>query len=46
MNSRGRDKGIRDKGWDDKRDGKSKVQLFIYTSNASFMDNFVNRKSL
>ena len=46
MNSRGKDKGIRDKGQDDRRDSRSKVQLFIYASNALFADNSVNRKSL
>jgi hypothetical protein len=45
-NSRGRDKGIYDKGQNNRKDNKSKVQSFIYTSNASFMDNSVNRKSL
>jgi len=29
MNGRGRDKGIRDKGQDDGRDGRGKAQLFI-----------------
>ena len=43
-NGRGRDKGIRNKGQDD-GDGRSKAQLFIYASNASFTDNSVNRKS-
>jgi len=46
MNGRGRDKGIRDKGRDDGRDGRGKAQLFIYASDASFIDNSVNRKSL
>ena len=50
MNSRGRDKGIRDKGQDngrdDSRDGISKAQSFIYASDALFTDNSVNRKSL
>jgi hypothetical protein len=46
INGRGRDKGIRDKGRDDGRDGRSKAQLFIYTSDALFIDNSVNRKSL
>ena len=50
INGRGRDKGIRDKGQDNgrdnSRDGRSKAQLFIYTSNASFIDNSINRKSL
>jgi hypothetical protein len=46
MNSRGRDKGIHNKGQDNRRDGKGEVQSFIYTSDASFIDNSVNRKSL
>ena len=46
MNGRGRDKGIRDKGRDDRRDGRGKAQLFIYASDALFTDNTVNRKSL
>ena len=46
MNSRGRDKGIRDKGQDDGRDGRGKAQLFIYTSDILFIDNSINRKSL
>ena len=46
MNSRGRDKGIRDKGQDNRRDGRSKAQLFICASDALFADNSVNRKSL
>jgi hypothetical protein len=46
INSRGRDKGIRDKGRDNERDGRSKAQSFIYTNNASLVDNSVNRKSL
>ena len=45
INSRGRDKGIRDKGWDDGRDSRSKAQLFIYTSDVLFADNSVDRKS-
>ena len=49
INGRGRDKGIRDKGQDngrdDSRDGRSKAQSFIYTSDALFADNSVNRKS-
>jgi hypothetical protein len=45
MNGRGRDKGIRDKGRDDGRDGRSKAQSFIYASDALFTDNSVNRKS-
>jgi len=46
INSRGKDKGIRDKGQDNRRDGRGKAQLFIYTSDALFVDNSVNRKSL
>jgi len=44
INSREKDKGIRDQGRDN-RDGRSKAQLFIYTSDALFTDNSVNRKS-
>ena len=46
MNGKGRDKGISNKGQDDGRDGRGKAQLFICTSNALFIDNSVNRKSL
>ena len=46
MNGRGRDKGIHNKGWDNRRDSRSKMQSFICASNASFTDNFVNKKSL
>jgi len=46
MNSRGRDKGIRDKGRDDGGDGRSKAQSFICASDALFANNSVNRKSL
>ena len=46
MNGRGKDKGIRDKGRDDGRDGRGKAQLFICASNALFADNSVNRKEL
>jgi hypothetical protein len=45
-NSRKRDKGIYNKGQDNKRDSKSEVQSFIYTSNASFINNSVDRRSL
>ena len=45
MNSRGRDKGIRDKGRDDGGDGRSKAQSFICASDASFADNSVDKKS-
>jgi hypothetical protein len=46
INSRERDKRIHDKGWDNRKDSKSEVQLFIYISDASFINNFINRKSL
>jgi len=46
MNGRERDKGIYNKGRDDGRDGRGKVQLFIYASDVLFADNSVNRKSL
>jgi hypothetical protein len=46
MNGRGRDKGIYDKGRDNGKNGRGEAQLFIYTSNALFMDNSVDRKSL
>jgi len=46
MNGRGKDKGIRNKEQDDRRDGRGKAQSFIYASDISFADNFVDRKSL
>jgi hypothetical protein len=46
MNGKGRDKGIRDKGWDNGKDSKSKAQLFIYASDVLFINNSVDRKSL
>ena len=46
MNGKRRDKGISDKEQDNGKDGRSEVQLFICASNASFVDNSVNRKSL
>ena len=46
MNGRGRDTGIHNKGQNDRRDSRNKVQLFICASNALFADNFVDRKSL
>jgi len=46
MNGRERDKGIHDKGQDNRRDGRGKAQLFICASNALFADNSINRKSL
>ena len=45
MNGRGRNKGIRDQGRDN-RDGKSKAQLFICASDTLFADNSINKKSL
>jgi len=45
INGRGKDKGIRNKGQDNRRDGRDKAQLFIYASDALFADNSVNRKS-
>jgi len=46
INGRGGDKGIRDKGRDNGRDGRSEAQSFIYASDALFVDNSVDRKSL
>jgi hypothetical protein len=46
INSKGRDKGIYNKGQNNKRDSRGKVQLFIYISNALFTNNFVNKRSL
>jgi hypothetical protein len=46
INSKRRNKGIHNKGQDNKKDGKSKVQLFIYISDALFINNSVDRKSL
>ena len=46
INSRGRDIGIRDKGQDNGRDGRSKAQSFICASDILFIDNSINRKSL
>ena len=43
INSRGRDIGI---GRDNRRDGRSKAQLFICASDVLFADNSINRKSL
>src|SRR6266700_2608213 len=45
INSRGRDKGIHNKRQDNRRDGRSKAQSFIYASDALFTDNSINRKS-
>ena len=46
INSRKKDKGIRDKGRDNRRDSRSKAQLFIYASDVLFLNNSINRKSL
>jgi len=46
MNSKERDKGINNKKQDNRKDSKSEAQSFIYASNASFMDNSIDRKSL
>jgi len=46
MNGRERNTKIYDKGQDNGRDGKSEAQSFIYASDALFVDNFVDRKSL
>jgi hypothetical protein len=46
INSRGRDKGIYNKGRDNRKNNRGEVQSFIYTSNALFINNFINRKSL
>jgi hypothetical protein len=35
-----------DKGQDNRRDSRGEVQLFIYASDALFINNSVNRKSL
>jgi hypothetical protein len=45
INSRWRDKGIYNKGQDNRKNGKSEAQSFIYISDVSFTDNFINRKS-
>jgi len=39
-------RNISNKGQDNRRDSKSKTQLFIYASNASFTNNSINKKSL
>jgi hypothetical protein len=46
INGKGRDKGIYNKGRDNRRDSRGEVQSFIYTSDALFIDNSVDRKSL
>ena len=46
INGKKRDKGISNKGQDNGKDGRSEAQLFICASNASFVDNSVDRKSL
>jgi hypothetical protein len=43
---KGDKEGINGKGRDKGKDSKSEVQLFIYISDASFINNFINRKSL
>jgi hypothetical protein len=45
INSKGRDKRIHNKGQDNRKDNKGEVQSFIHTSNALFINNFVNRRS-
>jgi hypothetical protein len=45
INSKGKDKGIYDKGWDNRRDYKSKIQSFICISNTLFINNSINKKS-
>jgi len=45
INGRRRDKGIRDKGQNDGRDGRGEAQSFICASDALFTDNSINRKS-
>ena len=42
-NSKGRNIS---KGWGDGRDGRSEAQSFICASNALFIDNSIDRKSL
>jgi hypothetical protein len=46
INGKRRDKGIYNKEQDNRRDGRSKVQLFIYISNVLFINNSIDRKSL
>ena len=46
MNGKKRDKGISNKEQDNGKDSKNEVQSFICASNASFVDNSVDRKSL
>jgi hypothetical protein len=46
INSKKRDKGIYNKRQDNRKDSKSKIQSFICISNALFIDNFINKKSL
>jgi len=46
INGKGKNKGIYNKGQDNGKDGRSEVQSFIYASNALFIDNSVNIKSL
>jgi len=44
INNKG--KNISNKGRDNRKDGKSEAQSFIYTSDVLFIDNSVDRKSL
>jgi hypothetical protein len=46
INSKGRDKGIYNKGQDNRKDNRGEVQSFIYTSDALFINNFIDKKSL
>ena len=39
-------KGNISKGQDDRKDGRSEAQSFIYASDVLFIDYFVDRKSL
>ena len=42
----GKERDINGKGQDDREDGKNKVQSFICVSDALFVDNSINKKSL
>jgi len=42
----GKGRNISNKGQDNGRDGRGAAQSFICASDALFMDNFVDRKSL
>ena len=46
MNRKERDKRTSDKEQDNRKDGRSKAQLFICASDTLFADNSVDRKSL